>query len=701
MRVILAATLVVVVAVWVLATWAIPRHVPTFEGVRSRFETSEAVLLDRHGAVIQERRVDLRGRRLGWIALADVSPALVHAVIEAEDRRFWNHCGVDVRAVAAALWDAGRGRRMRGASTLAMQLAALLDPALRAGREGRGLLQKVHQMGAALALERRWSKNEIVEAYLNLVTFRGELQGVEAASRGLFDREPNGLGDAEAALLAGLLPAPNAPAEAVIARACQVALRSRSTLHCSEVTAIGEAALHRVPSVRPEVALAPHVAARLLSGSGRTVQGHRIAATLDGGTQRLVLRILQEQVQALRGRNVRDAAALVVDTASGEVLAYVGGIGELSTAPLVDGVRAPRQAGSTLKPFLYGRALESRLVTASTRIDDAPLDIVTPLGSYRPENYDHAFRGPVPVREALASSLNVPAVRVLQQVRVDALMATLRQLGFRGLREPEFYGDSLALGSADVSLWELVGAYRALANGGSYGPLRLMPADPVEAPQRVFSPGVAFIVNDILSDRAGRALSFGLESVLATRFWSAVKTGTSKDMRDNWCVGSSRRFTVGVWVGNFSGAPMWDVSGVDGAAPAWVRIMNALHADTPSDPPSPPQDLIHLGGEWYLAGTEPVASATIRPARGESGLGRILSPTDGTILAVDPDIPSPRQRVLVQAAPADPKLQLFLDGRRLGSAAMPLLWTPLRGRHELALRDAEGQDLETVRFLVR
>jgi penicillin-binding protein 1C len=700
MRVTLAAALSAVAAAWMLAAWAIPRRVPTFEEVRARFQSSEAVLLDRHGVVIQERRVDLRGRRLSWIALRDVSPALIHAVVEAEDRRFWNHGGIDARAIAAALWDAGWGSRMRGASTIAMQLAALLDPALRAGHEGRGLVQKLRQMGAALALERRWSKNEILEAYLNLATFRGELQGVEAASRGLFDREPNGLGDGEAVLLAGLLPAPNASADGAIARACQLSVRLRAAPRCAELTTIGEAALLHGPIVQPEAVLAPHVATRLLSPSGRSAKERRIGSTLDSNIQRLVLGILQEQVQALRGRNVRDAAALVVDTTSGEVLAYVGGIGELSTAPLVDGVRAQRQAGSTLKPFLYGRALESRLVTASTRIDDTPLDVVTALGSYRPENYDHAFRGPVPVRQALASSLNVPAVRVLQQVRVEALVSTLRQLGFRGLREPEFYGDSLALGSADVSLWELVGAYRALANGGSYAPLRLTPADPIELPRRVFSPGVAFIVTDILSDRAGRALSFGLESVLATRFWSAVKTGTSKDMRDNWCIGSSRRFTVGVWVGNFSGAPMWDVSGVDGAAPAWLRIMNALHANTSSDAPKPPEDLVLVGGEWYLAGTEPASLAATTPPGSESRLARILSPADGTVLALDPDIPSERERVLVQASPADPTLQLFLDGRRLGSAKAPFLWAPLRGRHQLVLRDAEGRDLETVGFLV-
>jgi penicillin-binding protein 1C len=698
MALLFLAGLILAVATWALHTLAAAQRVPSFADVRAHFDTSEAVLLDRHGAVLQERRVDARGWRLGWVPLTNISPVLLRVVIEAEDRRFRSHGGVDVRAIAAALWDAARGKRMRGASTLAMQLAGLLDPTLHGGREGRGWLLKLRQMRTALALGQRWSKDEMLEAYLNLATFRGEIQGVEAASRSLFDREPDGLGDVEAALLAGLLPAPNAPIETVIARSCRLAQRLR-VLPCAEVAASAWAALRPPPSVHPEVALAPHAASRLLHTSSGAPPARRVVSTLDAGIQRLAIRVLLQQVLALRGRNVRDAAALVVDNASGEVLAYVGGSGELSSAPLVDGVRAPRQAGSTLKPFLYAQALDGRFVTASTRIDDAPLDIVTELGTYRPENYDHGFRGPVPVREALASSLNVPAVRVLQLVGVDAFGSTLRHLGFAGLRGPDFYGDSLALGSADVSLWELVGAYRALANGGSYTPLRLTPADEVGVPQSVFSRATAFIVSDVLSDRAGRALSFGLESVLATRFWSVVKTGTSKDMRDNWCIGSSRRFTVGVWVGNFSGAPMWDVSGVDGAAPAWLEIMNALQADTPSDAPEPPRDLVRVGHEWYLAGTEPVSAAAAAPR--EAGLAHILVPADGTVLALDPDIPSSRERVLVQATPADPKLKLLLDGRQLGSAERPILWAPRRGHHKLALRDGRGRILETVGFLVR
>jgi len=195
---------------------------------------------------------------------------------------------------------------------------------------------------------------------------------------------------------------------------------------------------------------------------------------------------------------------------------------------------------------------DRRILTPASLIDDSALDIPVPGGVYRPRNYDDEFHGLVSVRTALASSLNVPAVKTLNLVGVDNLVGMLWRLGFEELRSPDFYGPSLALGSADITLWDLVNAYRALANGGTWGSMRLVfEAEPAQ-PRRVLTPAAAFLLSDILSDRESRSRTFSLESPLSTRFWTAVKTGTSKDMRDNWCVGYSDRYTVGVWVGNFS-----------------------------------------------------------------------------------------------------------------------------------------------------
>jgi penicillin-binding protein 1C len=301
-------------------------------------------------------------------------------------------------------------------------------------------------------------------------------------------------------------------------------------------------------------------------------------------------------------------------------------------------------------------------------------------------------------------------VRTLELVGDEAFVQHLRRLGFAGVTRPgDYYGPSLALGSADVSLWELVNAYRVLANGGGWSPLRMVPDD-TGAPlrHRVYSEETAFLLSHILSDRESRSATFGLENPLATRFWSAVKTGTSKEMRDNWCIGSSRRYTVGIWVGNFSGEPMREVSGVTGAAPIWLEVMAWLHRAEPSVPPAPPQgvvarrvafprDVAPARLEWFLRGTEPQASVQV-VARSQA---RILAPTSGTIIALDPDIPAAQQRIAFEAATDGAGLRWVLDGVDIGPAADLLLWAPLAGKHSLSLAAEQGRQLDSVTFEVR
>ncbi|HEY8156378.1 MAG TPA: penicillin-binding protein 1C [Myxococcota bacterium] len=672
------------------ALWAWP-EVPSFASVRAAHAPSEALLLDRAGGVLHEQRVDDRVRRLGWVTLAELSPTIVPAILAVEDRRFFAHPGVDVRALAGAALAAARGKP-RGASTITMQLAALLDARLRPQRGGRSLAQKLRQAAYALALERSWSKQQILEAYLNAACFRGELVGVPAAARALFDRAPHALDEAEAWLLAALLRSPGAQADAVARRACALAERAGAAPSCTELAALADRALRPGLRMRPLAAHAPHLAQRLLAGERKSVR-----TTVDLGLQLRAQAALARQLGDLEGRNVRDGAVLIADNESGEVLAWVGSSGKVSRARFVDYVRSRRQAGSTLKPFVYALAFEQRLLTPASRLDDSPLELATGVGSYRPENYDRRFHGLVPARLALGSSLNIPAVRALELVGAQALVPRLRSLGFAGLARADLYGPSLAVGAADVTLLELVSAYRALARGGLAGALRVRADDPTTPDQRVLSAEASFLVADVLADRGSRRLSFGLESALATRFWSAVKTGTSKDMRDNWCIGFSRRYSIGVWVGNDSGDPMWNVSGMDGAAPVWVELMNALHSGVPSVPPTPPPGVVRAGGEWWLRGSEPAPALAAEPRR----LARIISPARDLVIALDPDIPPPLQRVLLEAEPRSGSLAWRLDGSALGSASQPRLWSPAPGRHELALEDAGGRTLDAVRFVVR
>ena len=757
---------------------------PRFADVRASHCPSDVRLLDRHGAVLHELRLDPTRRRLAWTALADVSPALTTALLVSEDRRFVAHAGVDWQAIAAALWQRLRGGARRGASTLTMQLAALLEPDLHARGGPRTLAEKWRQMRAAWRLERTWSKEKILEAYLNLVTFRGEMQGVAAAAHVLFGKDPHGLTHAESLVLAALVRAPNAEREALLRRAMQLdsrlsgapAARLRAA-HGRPLQALGSPgsgvgarldaaqdsiaiAVDRVVATSrgaARVALAPHAARRLMP-QRNPAPCTDTPSTLDAALQRYAAEVLRRHLLTIRDRSARDGAVLVADNATGEVLAYVAASGDLSSARHVDGIQARRQAGSTLKPFLYALAIGRRLLTPASLLDDSPLEIAAGSGAlFRPRNYDERFRGMVSLRTALAGSLNVPAVRALLLVGPDTFAAQLRELGFTGVVEAgDHYGPALALGAADVTLWQLTNAYRALANGGTWTPLRMQaglerasgsppvavsgdnlegaapsaPSFRATAPTARRPPGTitdaaAFIVSDILADRDGRSLTFGLESPLATRFWSAVKTGTSKDMRDNWCIGFSRRYTVGVWVGNFSGAPMRDVSGVAGAAPIWHDVISWLHRELPSDPPAPPPGIAlattaFAAGteparrEWFLVGTEPALAHSVR-----ANAPRIVAPAEGSIIAVDPDIGAVRQRVAFIAADADRRLRWVLDGADLGSAAELLLWPPRAGQHTLQLvapepphpggdgappstgRSNGGRTLGTVRFEVR
>jgi len=671
---------------------------PSYDDVRRAWRSSDAVLLDRRGVPLASRRIDHSVRRLEWVRLEDVSPALRLALLYSEDRRFYEHSGVDWAAVAAAAWGNLWHARTRGASTISMQLAGLLDEG--AGRPragGRELSEKLQQVVAAAELEARWRKDQILEAYLNLVPFRGELVGVAAMSAALFDKHPSGLDAVEAALAAALVRAPNAARAAVVRRACAVLRAQHLDSACAELPGLAVARLSRRASARyaPVEALAPHLAQRLLERPGEAV-----VTTLDADIQRLANAVLRRHLAALAARNVEDGAVVVLDNASGDVLAWVGSSGaRLSDAHEVDAVLAPRQAGSTLKPFLYGLALERRNLTAASLLLDAPVKLESGSALYMPQNYDRSFKGPVSVRTALASSLNVPAVRAAMLVTPERLVERLRAFGLSTLVESaDYYGYSLALGSADVTLAELANAYRALANGGRATPLRLRADDATATAVRVMDARAAFVIADILSDRSARARTFGFDNAMATRIWSAVKTGTSKDMRDNWCVGFSRRYTVGVWVGNASGAPMHNVSGMHGAAPVWLDVMSALHAAGAargaSAPPAPPglvRAAVHFADgveaareEWFIVGTERSRVALAEP---DYAAPRIVAPVDGTILALDPDIPAMRQRITWAAEGGGDGLAWRLNGRTVGYGAQ-FDWLPWPGRHVIEL--AEG-----------
>jgi penicillin-binding protein 1C len=683
----------------VIAAGATAQALPGYEEVRAGHRSSETVLLDRHGRPLQELRTDRTVRRLAWVPLPAVSPAIVDAVVHAEDRRFYEHDGVDWRALAAVAVRGVAAWNFRGASTIPMQLAAQFDPALRAGGGGRSLGQKWDQVRAALDLGRRWRKEEMLEAYLNLVFFRGELQGVNAACRVLFGKAPHGVDAAEALVLAALVRSPNAEPNRVAARALQLRASLGTPVDEETVRRVALQAAAGPRALTGRVDLAPH-AARRLAAAGASAAA--LTSTLDADLQAFARERLAHHLDLLQGRAVGEGAILVVENRTGDVLAYAAHTLDPARSRYVDGVVARRQAGSTLKPFLYALAFDRRILTPVTRLDDSPLDLPVAGGIYQPRNYDSGYHGAVTARTALAASMNIPAVRAAGMTGVDAFLNALRDLGLRGLEEDgDFYGPSLALGTADVSLWDLVAAYRALAVGGTAAAIRLSPDAVAPPARRVFSEEAAFLVTDILSDREARSATFGLENPLATRLPAAVKTGTSKDMRDNWCIGYSRRYTVGVWVGNYSGAPMQDVSGVTGAAPLWLDLMNFLRDEDPLLPAEPPRGLVRaVAGvpprpEWFVRGTVPAVGDD--PGRVAV---RITYPAPETIFALDPDIPAARQRIVFVAQAPAGDLRWTVDGCTLSATGSTLSWHPEPGAHELTVSMA-GAGGDRVRFQVR
>jgi penicillin-binding protein 1C len=552
--------------------------------------------VDRDGRTLREVRADdaTRARDVG---VAEVSDDVLHAVLAAEDRRFYEHPGVDVVAVARAAWsDATHARIVSGASTLTMQLARLVRP------HPRTLAGKLDEAALALRIEASLSKQQILEQYLNRAPFGAGVRGIDAAARFWFDKPPGALSLAEAATLAAI---PRGPAVYALDRHPDRVLRRRDRV-LDRMVAAGWASSADAERARREPLVlrpgkgglgAPHLVQALMDGDGRLwpagvgVTPHaagveRVETTIASDLQHEVEQAARDQIGPLASRHVGAAAVVVVENATGDVLAYVGSP-DFSEARQGqnDGVRALRQPGSTLKPFVYGLAMERLGWTGATALPDVALQLSVPEGVYEPMNYDERFHGPVRLRDALGSSLNVPAVWTAAQVGPSVVLARLRDLGFGLPRDDEWYGPAIALGDGEVTLLELTNAYATIARAGVWLPVRAVrrvvqrsqPMDtaPTQQARSLMPPAVAQVLTDVLADGRARLAAFGEQSALDLPFEVAAKTGTSKGSRDNWTVGFTREVTVGVWVGNFDGSPMRGTSGITGAAPLFHAAMDA------------------------------------------------------------------------------------------------------------------------------
>ena len=570
-------------------------------------------LLDRNGIPLRESRVGEQFSR--ELALDDVPRHVIHAVLAAEDKRFYRHHGIDwlanIRAVITGL---SRGRIVSGASTITQQLVKISQ------RRPRTFRAKCIESITAFRLEQLWSKDRILAAYLNRLDFGNLNIGLTAAADYYFGKPVSDLSDAEAAFLAGLPKNPrklNPHVAAEAARRRQETVLRRMRDNGWLDLARYERALTESLTLRPAQRRfrAPHFVEMVLQQLPET-PGPELKTTLDFRLKQQVEKIVRDRLAQLREQNVRNAAAVVIDNATGDVVALVGSEDYFAPgAGQVNGAWAQRSAGSTLKPFTYLLALE-RGATPATVVADVRTSFPSADGFYRPENYNRRCYGPVRYRTALASSLNIPTVKVLLDAGGPAaLHERLRECGLTTLhRPPEVYGLGLTLGNCEARLLEITNAYASLARLGDFRPWRVLATSPTSS-RRYSRPELVWQIADMLSDNSARTLAFGMNSALRFDYPVACKTGTSTDFRDNWTIGFTPEYSVGVWVGNFDGSPMREVSGVTGAGPILHSIFDHLHTN--------------YGTSWYR--TPPgIVERTIHPLT-----GKLLADTADTAAKAD------------------------------------------------------------------
>jgi penicillin-binding protein 1C len=734
------ATALVVSAAVVLTAVLAPRLAP-LDAPEARGPVPGTIVLDAHGVLLS--RDISEGVRIP-VPLEAVAPIMRRATVSAEDRRFWTHPGIDPLAMGRAAMSLGSSPS--GASTITQQLARRLyladDAAPLAVRKAKEAL-------VALALEGQRSKEQILALYLNDVYYGRAAYGIEAASRVYFGISAGDLDLAHAAYLAGLPQRPSAydpevdpgPAlerqryvlgrladDGVITRAeadaaARMDLRLLPAAPAAVAPAFVDRAVAELARVRPDLA-------------GR--KGLIVETTLDAGLQVEAERVARMDLRDIKARNVTDAAVVAIEPATGRILALIGGAtdGDPRHGGWIDMTTAPRQPGSALKPFLYAAAFERGYTPASSLLD-VPTSFLTERGVYAPLNYDRTFHGPVSLRTALASSLNIPAVRTLDAIGVDSMLEIAHRFGLRTLTAAESYGLSLTLGGGEVPLLDLTSAYAALAASGRlaepYAVERVRDAagrvlyqHAAVAARTVLSPQHAYLLADILSDASARVPGFGDASPFDLAFPAAVKSGTSTSYRDNWTVGYTPEIAVGVWVGNASGAPMVDVSGVEGAAPIWRDVMTAAalgrrmtwYAPPPgivtaticaptgllpgADCPSPTEEIFATGTvplehERYWVRLADGRTAIDPPAEARAwatdagfalaaatSLGdpiRIVTPTPGSVFVVSPELSG--QQFVARATvgggvrsvtfEVDGQPVAVIDGGRPAVALVPLL----------------------------
>ncbi len=637
---------------------------------------------------------------------------LTSAFLYSEDRKFYDHGGVDWKARGAALWQNVRKKEtVRGASTITEQVVSMVNP------RPRNLWSKWLEGIEATMLEAHTDKASILEFYLNQVPYAANRRGVVQAARYYYNRDLNTLGAREILSLAILARAPSAydiykNPERVDAPLQRLALQMHENGKLSQ-DIYNDLQTATLDPVKPSL---PVEARHFVRFVRLNTQQQTMITTLDSTLQTQVQDILDNRLKNLKSKNVTNAGAIVIDHSNGDILAWVvaGARDSKTKAGEIDTVLTPRQPGSTLKPFVYASALEKGW-NAATILNDAPLTEAVGKGLHRFRNYSGVHYGPITVRESLGNSLNIPAVLAIHYVGVDPFLTTLHQLGFNSLdRGAAVYDEGLALGNGEVSLYELARAYSALANRGQYKNLHFLMNDVASKGATIYTPETASIIGNILSDSKARALEFGSDSILNLPVRTAVKTGTSTDYRDAWTIGYNDRYTVGIWMGNLDRTPMKDVTGSTGPALAMRSIFNRLNKDRDTDtlyvsPALFQKDVCTRPVENCATRTELfVTEPEEKPAPVKSAKIELVRPTQGLMMAYDPRVPAGHQKFRFELAglKTGEEVEWILNGKSLERSSSPrYLWPLEKGKQELAViihtNGQEPRQISPVEFTVR
>jgi penicillin-binding protein 1C len=650
-------------------------------------------------------------------------PLLWKAFVTAEDRDFFQHHGVDWQArMGALLQNIRAAKQVRGASTISEQVVRIIHP------RPRTLWSRWLEGIEAQLLEQHHSKGEILAFYLNQVPYAANRRGVAQAARYYFNRDLGTLTHKEMLALAVL---PRAPSALDLYKHPQ-RIEPKLNRLAEAMVARGELTPEAAASMRAQKLVLEPPAAPIHASHFiyyiRETTPYRVSnrgtvrTTLDSALQQQVQHLLAERLHALARKNVHNAAALVVDHTTGEILAWVVAAHKESTTAAIDAVRTPRQPGSALKPFLYALALDLGWSPA-TVLHDVPMEESIGNGLHDFRNYSHTFYGAISLREALGNSLNIPAIETIGFVTPARYLKRLHLLGFDTLdASADYYKDGLALGSGEVTLLAMVEAYSALANHGQVQPLTpLFGAGDAPPKTQVYSEEAATLIGNILSDPYARRREFGSGSVLNLPVQTAVKTGTSTDYRDAWVMGYNARYTVGIWMGNLDNKPMDGVTGSIGPALVLRSVFNALGArDVPRALYLSPRLMLQqicsnpgkaLGehacyprSEYFMPGSKMLQPKPQQTAAAFS----IVRPTEGLHIAYDPRRPPALQAFEFSAHKSHPNhlLEWRVNGTLLATTdEAKYLWPVQRGKHILTVRetDRDGKDFSSaqVRFVVK